>query len=386
LPPDPRRALEPDTHADGSYREVAQLGEALAHMSREIRARLAEITNQRNRLNLILESMSEGIVALDRHGRILLANPAASILLRLGSADVPGRPLVELLRHPEVRVLVNGILHGRLRLSMETLVPSAGRSLRLLGIPCEPDDPGDPSAILVVQDVTESLRYDRLRREFVANVSHELKSPLTSIRSLTDALLSGAIEEGETARRFLGLIEEDAVRLTRLIEDLLALSQIESGGVPLRVTVVDLRRHVQSVLEALAPAIEQGGLAVEVDLPDSSLVSADPDRLRQVLTNLVDNAIKYNRPGGRIRVRQEREGLSLRVFVVDTGIGIPERDLRRIFERFYRVDKARSRELGGTGLGLSIVKHIVEAHGGTVHVTSRLGEGSTFSFTLPVAG
>jgi two-component system phosphate regulon sensor histidine kinase PhoR len=174
--------------------------------------------------------------------------------------------------------------------------------------------------------------------------------------------------------------------LTRLIEDLLALSQIESGGVPLRVTVVDLRRHVQSVLEALAPAIEQGGLAVEVDLPDSSLVSADPDRLRQVLTNLVDNAIKYNRPGGRIRVRQEREGLSLRVFVVDTGIGIPERDLRRIFERFYRVDKARSRELGGTGLGLSIVKHIVEAHGGTVHVTSRLGEGSTFSFTLPVAG
>jgi two-component system phosphate regulon sensor histidine kinase PhoR len=370
----------------GPYREIAQLGETLGNMSGEIQARIGELTGERNRLDLILQSMAEGVVALDARGRILFANPAAAILLRIGGSDFTGQALGELVRQPDIRALVDGILLGRRRQSLETLVASSGRNLRIHGLPCDAVEPGSPSAILVVQDVTENLRYDQLRREFVANVSHELKSPLTSIRSLTETLLSGAREEPETALRFLRLIEEDTIRLTRLIDDLLSLSLIESGAVPLVVTEVDLRALAASVLEELSPAAEARRLTIELDLPDPCPATADPDRVRQILVNFLDNAIKYNRPGGSIRVSAAREGSWVRFSIADTGLGIEEHHLARIFERFYRVDPARSRELGGTGLGLSIVKHIVEAHGGQVQVTSRPGEGSVFSFTLPISG
>jgi two-component system, OmpR family, phosphate regulon sensor histidine kinase PhoR len=364
--------------------EVAEVGRALTHMAREIRARIEEVTAQSNRLTLIVESMSEGIIALDAHGRILLANPAASVLLWLGAGDVRGRRLTELVRNAQLSSLVDQVIEGRGRSSMESvLVPAAGRTLRLHGLYCPAEDPSDPSAILVVQDVTEGSRYEQLRREFVANVSHELKTPLTSIRSLTQSLLAGGLEDPETGRRFLTLIEEDASRLTNLIDDLLALSRIEGAPVPLVLTAVNLKEAVESVLDSLRPTIEQFGLTAETDVAPGPAVSADPDRLRQVLVNLIDNAIKYNNPGGSIRVSAVREGAWTKVVVADTGLGIPPTDLARVFERFYRVDKARSRTLGGTGLGLSIVKHIVEAHGGKVEVTSRLGEGSCFSFTLP---
>ena len=252
-------------------------------------------------------------------------------------------------------------------------------------MPCQGSGEAGPSVVLVIQDVTESHRYEQLRREFVANVSHELKSPLTSIRGLTETLQGGALEDPSANRRFVQLIDEYADRLSRLIEDLLALSQIESQAVPLALATVPLKPLAESVLASLQPAIAQRRLSVSVNVPEGFAVRADADRLRQVLFNLLDNAVKYNRDDGSLRVSAIRSDGTATVAVADSGIGIPPDDLPRVFERFYRVDKARSREPGGTGLGLSIVKHLVEAHGGRVFVESSLGGGSTFSFTLPLA-
>jgi two-component system phosphate regulon sensor histidine kinase PhoR len=292
----------------------------------------------------------------------------------------------ETVRQSDVHDVVRRLLSDPRRVTKElSILQPKERILRIHGVPCEGGGPTGPCAVLVIQDVTESHRYEQLRKEFVANVSHELKSPLTSIRSLTETLSEGAVDDPGHNRRFVQMIDQDAERLSRLIDDLLALSQIESQAVPLKADVVKLKSVAESVLTALQPPLTQHRLAARLEIPADVAVRADPDRLRQVVFNLVDNAIKYNREGGTITISARRQDSWVTVTVTDTGIGIPTEDLPRIFERFYRVDKARSRELGGTGLGLSIVKHIVEAHGGTVSVESELNRGSSFSFTIPVA-
>ena len=355
-------------------------------MVRAIQAHLERLATERNQVVAILEGLSEGVIAVDAHGRMLLANSTAGLLLG-GQADGwVGQNIYEAVRHHDVHELVRQVLaEGRPAAKEIELFHPLARCLRVHGVPCQPGRPasGELSAVLVIQDITEHVRYERLRREFVANVSHELKSPLTSIRGLTETLLDGALDDAASRRRFVQLIDEDAKRLTRLIDDLLALSQIESQAVPLRRVPVELRPLVESVVASLQAPLQQRRVAVDLELPDGLTVSADPDRLRQVLVNLLDNAVKYNREGGRITVSAAPSGAGLTVTVRDTGIGIPAEDLPRIFERFYRVDKARSREQGGTGLGLSIVKHIIDAHGGTVGVDSRASHGSAFSFTLP---
>jgi len=240
----------------------------------------------------------------------------------------------------------------------------------------------------VLHDITEMRRLENLRKDFVANVSHELKTPLTSIKGFVETLLGGALRDGEHGTAFLKMMEEDAKRLERLIDDLLKLSEIESKEVPLKISPLDLKAEVESVLSTFQHQIEKKRIVVENQISEDPFpkVKADRDKLRQVLINLIDNGIKFNRDGGRIvlgaEVTEEKE---IRISVEDSGIGIPKKDIPRIFERFFRVDKARSRELGGTGLGLAIAKHIIEAHGGTVSCASELGKGSTFSFTLPTA-
>jgi two-component system phosphate regulon sensor histidine kinase PhoR len=366
--------------------EVHELAEALNRMAHAIREHIDELTTGRNQATAILESMAEGVIAVDGQGRILLINPSATLLLGMTKLDAAGQSLFEAVRHHEAQALVKLVLRERRRVTKDlTMFQPEERMLRLHGVPCQGGGPSGPRAVLVIQDVTESNRFEQLRKEFVANVSHELKSPLTSIRGLTETLLGGALSDPANNRRFVKLIDGDAARLSRLIDDLLALSQIESQAVPLTLAVVELKPVVESVLASLQPAIVQRRLKVMLELPANVAVRADPDRLRQVLFNLVDNAIKYNKEGGRITLSAVREGSMANVIVADTGIGIPKNDLSRIFERFYRVDKARSRELGGTGLGLSIVKHIVEAHGGSVSVESRLNQDSRFSFTIPLA-
>jgi two-component system phosphate regulon sensor histidine kinase PhoR len=380
-----RGVFVPDAVAPASLvRPLRELAQALEAMGQAIRQHIDALTLQRNHANAILESLIEGVIAVDGDGRIVLANPASALLLSLPAGSLAGRSLYETVRHPQIHALARRVLAERQRLMEDVSVfQPKERVLRIHAVPCEPGESG-PQALLVLQDLTEHGQYEQLRREFVANVSHELKSPLTAIRGLTETLLEGGLNDPANNRRFVSLIDEDAARLSRLIDDLLELSQIESQAMGLRTAPIELAAFAQSVVETLQPAIRRRRLSVSSTIPAELRVSADPDRLRQVLLNLLDNAINYNRDEGAITLAAEADGQWATIRVEDTGIGIPESDLSRIFERFYRVDKARSRALGGTGLGLAIVKHIIEAHGGRVWAASRQPHGSTFFFTLPL--
>jgi two-component system phosphate regulon sensor histidine kinase PhoR len=368
-----------------SVREIRELAEALNIMAQTIRNRLDELTTERNQATAILESLAEGVIAVDPQGRIVLANPAAHALLGLTAQPLRDKSLFEAVRHRGIRELGHTVLRDHQRLTKDiTLFQPDERLLRVHGVPCQGCEPTGPCAVLVIQDVTEHNRNEQLRKEFVANVSHELKSPLTSIQGLTETLLGGAVHDPTSNHRFVQLIAEDTSRLSRLIDDLLSLSQIESRASPLKLDAVELKPLVESVVASLQRGIEQRRLTVNLAIPSGLAARADAGRMRQVFVNLIDNAIKYNKEGGAMTVSAAQEHARVVITVADTGIGIPEQDLPRVFERFYRVDKTRSRELGGTGLGLSIVKHIVESLGGIVSVTSELGRGSAFSFTLPL--
>lgn len=342
---------------------------------------------ERLQAEAILESLAEGVVAVDGEGNFVAINPAARALLGVGGQPLIGASLFERLRQRDLHELVREVMRtGRLTLRDLPLFAPRERILRAQGVPCSAPGPGGARVVLLLQDVTELHRYDQLRREFVANVSHELKSPLTSIRSLTETLLDGGIEDPSCNVRFVSLIEEDSVRLTNLIDDLLILSQVESRAIPLRLSAVDLNQAVTNLLAPREVLVAEKQLRILRRVDPDLLVRADPDRLRQVLDNLLDNAIKYSPPGGRIEIlAYPVENHRVQVRIHDQGPGIPAEARGRVFERFFRVDKTRSRELGGTGLGLSIVKHIVESHGGRAWVEGLEGEGSQFCFTLPLA-
>jgi two-component system phosphate regulon sensor histidine kinase PhoR len=297
---------------------------------------------------------------LDRQlRRLRIRHP---VLLELvGQALATGQPQ---LRELSVEAPDERIVHAQ-------VVPGTGQG-------------ADPAIAIVLHDVTELRRLERVRQDFVANVSHELRTPLTSIKGFIETLLQGAMDDPDHNRRFLRFVEEDVNRLARLTDDLLVLSTVESIGKPTSIQAVDVPTFVHDVVEALHPQIQAKQLTVVAAPSSLPAAKGDPDQIRQVVWNLLDNAVKYNVEGGRIDVSYVVHPSCLRTHVSDTGIGIPPDELPRVFERFYRVDKARSRALGGTGLGLSIVKHIVEAHGGEVSVASEPGRGSTFGFTLPL--
>ena len=366
-------------------RMIGERGQALSAMTDQLISRVRELESQRNQAGAILESMVEGVCALDGKGRVLWLNPSAQRLLGFGPLHASQPLLADLFRQPELEALISDVLQRRSPATCE--VRAFTPSERLIRFQAAPCDGGEAALVLVAQDVTEMRRLEGLRREFVANVSHELKTPLTSIQGLVETLLGGALEDPAHNRRFVTMIEEDTKRLSRLIDDLLELSQIESKAVPLQMRPVDLRALLDELAERFRQPLQEHQVTLEIALAaDTPTVPADPERLRQVFLNLLDNAIKFNAPGGRVSVRAERRNEVLRVAVQDTGIGIPPADLPRLFERFYRVDKARPRQMGGTGLGLSIVKHLVDLHRGTVEVESQPGRGSTFTVCLPFTG
>ena len=348
--------------------------------------RTRELKAQSHQAEAILQSMTEAVVAIDASGRILWLNDSAQRLIGARSDQTVGNRLTELMRHQELDELIRRALRDRRSISAELrLFTPAEQVVRMQATPLEAEV-GETALVLVAQDVTEVRRLEGLRREFVANVSHELKTPLTSIAGLVETLLGGALEDPANNRRFVSLIEKETSRLTHLIDDLLQLSQVESRAVPLKLQPVDvpaLMREAWGDVERQAAARR---MSVSWELAGSlPKIPGDIERLRQVFVNLFDNAIKFNQDGGRITVRGRVDGWMLVVEVEDTGIGIPEPDLARIFERFYRVDKARSREQGGTGLGLAIAKHIIELHQGRIEARSRLGHGAILSVSLPIS-
>jgi two-component system phosphate regulon sensor histidine kinase PhoR len=315
---------------------------------------------------------------------VLFANDRAHDLLELTPGGVAGRKFWEVVRHPALLEAIREAPSGDLARGREVAWTGAtARSLAVRAVRV----PGPPPAgtVLVLHDTTELRRLERVRQEFVANVSHELKTPLTVVKAAAETLLDGAADDPEARRLFLGQIGEQADRLTALVHDLLSLARIEGGTETLDLRSVSLEPVVAECLARHAARAEAKRQTLEAAPPSGTAVTAwgDEEAIEQILDNLVDNAVKYTPSGGRIRVRWRAEGNNAVLEVEDTGIGIPEHHLSRVFERFYRVDRARSREMGGTGLGLSIVKHLAQAMGGSVTATSRLGRGSTFVVQLP---
>ena len=360
-----------------------QLSGELGDMAAALGEGLTRLENERDRLEAILAAMVEGVIVIDGHGTILRAN--ARVAETFGST--PGRPLAglrlwDLSRDVEFNAVVRDALASQRPTVRE--VELRGVTQRHLEVTVGPTADGS-AWVLVFHDVTETKRLERVRTDFVANVSHELRTPLTAIKGFAETLLSSGFADRERALHFVSIIDRQAERLSRLIDDLLILSDLELGKMPVRRRLVALEPIVREVEDLLAEPARRGGVTLHVDVAPELRVEGDPDRLTQVVSNLLDNAIKYTPSGGRVSIVARADGGSVELSVADTGAGIPAEDLPRLAERFYRVDKARIRELGGTGLGLSIVKHIVQAHGGTLRFASRVGAGTTVTVTLPAA-
>jgi two-component system phosphate regulon sensor histidine kinase PhoR len=367
--------------------EIAELGVALNRTAIALREKIERLGDEQAKVRTILDGMTEGVVALDERGRLLLLNPSARVMFGAENGAPEGRPFVEVVRQKGLLDLVEEVRASGAPARHELeLGPPVNRVVAARGAPLGLG-PGARGVLLVLHDVTELRRLERVRSEFVANVSHELRTPLTCIKGYLETLLDGALDDRAHARRFLEVAGTHAERLDRLIDDLLELSNIESG----RVTMVPKRLDLSDVVTGVAAMFErrtaQSHQTLERVVPTGLEVQADRDRLVQILVNLVDNAVKFTPEGGRIDIEAEpvMDG-RVEIRVRDTGIGIASTELPRITERFYRVDKDRSREVGGTGLGLAIVKHLVQAHGGELHIDSVLGQGTTVSFTVPAAG
>lgn len=367
--------------------ELADLARAFNHMSGLIDRRMSEIRVQRQQLEIILANLADGILVFDNNGHAIVTNHAAVEMLKLFGTIWQGRTAIELTLDHHFSGTVEKALQGE---SIETeieLQPPSGRFLRVSAAPVKGGEGVLGGVIVVMSDLTCLRRLERVRSDFVANVSHELRTPLASIRAAAETLHNGAIEEPEAAERFLSIIENESERLTALVRDLLVLAAAESPEMKLRSERINVVWLIEHAVAAVRTAYPGGSPSIAVNVADGlPEVMGEKDRLQEVLFNLLENAVKYAGAGGEMTVVAETDGGFVRFKVSDNGPGIPEGHLARLFERFYRVDKDRSRMVGGTGLGLAIVKHIVEAHGGRVGVESRLGKGSTFWFTIPAAG
>jgi two-component system, OmpR family, phosphate regulon sensor histidine kinase PhoR len=374
----------------GSTDEIGMLGRSLNVMAGRLREKIGDLGQEQAKVTAILDAMVEGVIAVDGQEHILLMNEKARAMFALGSASGEGKPFLEVIRNADLHEIFRAVhAGGEAALQREIELTSPPRILGVNAVRLAAS--GDRSAagrgvVLVLHDVTALRQLERVRTEFVANVSHELRTPLTAIQGYLETLLSGALEERENARRFIEIALRHSERLGRLLNDLTDLSNIELGKVAPRREPVRVDEVVASVVGIIAPRAARARVDVTSQVPpDLPQVPADRDWLAQILINLVDNAVKYTLEGGSVTVTARPvEKAAIEVAVSDTGIGIPPADLPRITERFYRVDRARSRELGGTGLGLAIVKHLVMAHGGQLGIESEQERGTTVRFTLPI--
>ncbi len=394
------RPLPPESPHD----ELAGLADSLNETAAQMERTILSLSSERNRSGAILRSMVEGVAVIDAHEKLVFCNRAFSEILNVDLASSEGRPLIEIVRNSELIGLIRRALSSEE--GLQTDITMGIVQLRSFSVTAAPVNALDMSlpvseggsggvlraaekpsgAVVVLHDVTELRRLERVRQDFVANVSHEFKTPLTAIQGFAETLLGGAIDDTRNNRRFLEVIREHAARLARLTDDLLKLARIEAGKLEVQFFPVNVMELIESCTDTTLLKAARKQIAIEIDLQQGlPSIRGDASLLRDVLQNLLDNAIQYTPEGGHIRVNAIAGPREVIFTVADTGIGIPLAEQERIFERFYRVDPARSREAGGTGLGLSIAKHIVEAHGGRLSVESEIGSGSKFSFSVPLA-
>lgn len=367
------------------FRQQTHLLNERERTNERLRETLAKSERDENLLRSILTSVAEGLVITGRNSEVLLINDAARNLLSLGARPVIR--LTDVSRDPNVhrsfsKVLADG---GRVEARLEVRgTPSQDkRVLRLHAAPLRLNDDAIDGVVCAFIDITTIERLERIRQEFLSNVSHELRTPLAAITAYTETLLDGGIDDADNSLRFLNTIHRNADRMRALVNDVSELSAIESGAVKLTAERLPLRQVINDIFSGLTPRAAQHGVRLENQVTEEFCVTADRRRLEQILINLVDNAIKFNHTGGSVTVAAEHDDTYQIIRVRDTGAGIPAEHLPRVFERFYRVDRARSRDAGGTGLGLAIVKHLALAHGGEAYVTSEAGLGSEFSIKLP---
>lgn len=376
---------------EGGKDEVGELARALNAMAGSLQEQLDEIRQNGTRLQSVLDNMISGVVMIAHDGRITLYNRQAELLLGGLVRERVGRSYTEIRQHYELVGLIREGLDNPVPLHEElTVYFPEERLLQINIVPMTMSGEEEPGLLIVLQNVSAIRRLEQMRSEFVANVSHELKTPVAAVKGFAETLLAGAINDTETARSFLTIIHDESDRLNRLIGDILELSKIESRRSPLHFSPVEVPVFLARMTELLAAEAAKKDITLDVQSEDELFLEADEDRLGQILMNLMQNGINYTPEGGRVKVRAEvvlhveGEEERVRITVSDTGIGIPKKDIPRIFERFYRVDKARSRSSGGTGLGLSIVKHLAELHHGTIRVESTVGVGSQFILELPL--
>ncbi len=365
--------------------------DSLAHgmnrVAEVLMERTRDLEEDKKQLEAILTSMANGIIILNHGLTITLINRAARDMFRIQEPSITGRHLLEVIRDVRIDDAVHRVTRQGGSETMEWSPPDQEGLVVECTIAALPETVGGLGAVIVSRDISLQSQLDRMRQDFVANVSHELQTPLTIIRGFTETLMEDAdnIDE-ESRRRFTHLIHEEANRMSRLVDDLLTLSRMEHHSLPFTLEGVDIAMLAESVVSRMAPRAEEAGLTLEARIPSVlPLVSGDADRLQEVFLNLVQNAIQYTPSGGQVTVSAQSNAAEslVGISVQDTGIGIPSTDLPRIFERFYRVDKARSRASGGTGLGLAIVKHIIELHHGRIQVNSTVGQGTEFIVWLP---
>ena len=374
------RPIEADRSGDALDSLAGSLNQTAAQLERTIRT----LTEERNLSSAILGSMVEGVAVVNASERLLFANTGFAEILGLDVPPQSGSALVEIVRQTELLEAVRDVLKGDPRVESEIVTGTLRQHFFAVTV-ASVRAAETSGAVIVLHDITELRKLERVRRDFVANVSHEFKTPLTAIQGFAETLLAGAIDDPQNRMRFLEIILDHSRRLARLTDDLLKLSKMDADRLELEIRRLSVSQFVEGCIETTQKPAADKDLRISVNLqsfvPD---IAADRRRLAEVLQNLLDNAMQYTPSGGQIMVSASADDSEVTFTVSDTGIGIPRADQPRIFERFYRVDVARSREVGGTGLGLSIAKHLVEAHGGRIWVESQVGQGSQFHFTVPI--
>ncbi|MGO9567433.1 MAG: two-component system histidine kinase PnpS [Desulfomonilaceae bacterium] len=366
--------------------EFAALADAMNAMASQLHARITTITHQRNELEAVLSGMVEAVLVIDAHENVRSVNQAAEKLFQINSSKVKGRKVQEAIRNTDLRRFVTETLSREEPLEGDIVIlGDPEKFLQAHSAILRDSDGNTVSALVVLNDVTRLKALENIRRDFVANVSHELKTPITSIKGFLETLREGALKDPEHAERFLDIIIKHTDRLTAIVDDLLSLSRIERDAEKGEIAVQDqpLAEVIDAVGKVCRKRAQVKNIKLEFEVDDTIVAKINSTLLEQAIVNLVDNAVKYSEPGQIVTVQAEKTGEEVVIRVVDEGCGIPRDHLERIFERFYRVDKARTRKVGGTGLGLAIVKHIASAHGGRITVQSSLGRGSTFSIYLP---